>query len=187
MSYEIAIKKAWDELIKAAGSANLTVKFLADEYTADPASRKVLSLACNVPAKDFSAILILHYLIRKYGAGPEGLYSVIGRLPARRSAQQADAGIEVEAFSGVPVLVLLWKGDDEFGPEANILFDRSIASVFCTEDIVVLGGMVAAALENIARRLFGNEKALYSGNGGCVRGLCLYGCGCRRVFLRQDP
>ncbi len=183
MSYEAALKKAWDELIGSAGSSPRSVKFIADEYSVNPEQRTVLSLSCNVPAKEFSAILILHYLarkagglpkltgdwvsfkelsgvegyypafrkravepvIRKYGADPQGLYSVLARIPGKRSAQ-ADAGIEVEVFEGIPVLVLVWKGDDEFGPEANLLFDRSIASVFCTEDIVVLGGILAGAL-----------------------------------------
>jgi len=52
----------------------------------------------------------------------------------------------VDVFKGVPVLVELWAGDDEFGPEANMLFDKSIRDIFCIEDIVVLGGFVASVL-----------------------------------------
>jgi len=36
------------------------------------------------------------------------------------------------------------RGDEEFGPEANILFDKSITDIFCTEDIVVLSEHAAA-------------------------------------------
>jgi len=50
--------------------------------------------------------------------------------------------VEVEAFLGVPILVKLWKGDEEFAPEANMLFDRSISRIFCTEDVAVLAGFV---------------------------------------------
>ncbi|MDD5154940.1 MAG: DUF3786 domain-containing protein [Candidatus Omnitrophica bacterium] len=162
---------------------NLSVKFLGDEYSIDLQAGKVVSLACNVPAKDFTAILILHYLskkikglpelknewvsfkelsgiegyapafrnraiepvIRKYGVNPQSLPDVLERLPGKKS-HTADASIIVEAFEGVPVLVELWAGDEEFGPEANMLFDESIIGIFCTEDTVVLAGLVAAAL-----------------------------------------
>ncbi len=183
MGYEIAINKAWGDLENLRPDKRLSVRFLADEYEVDLSARKILSLSCNAPAKDFMAILILHYLaaklkglpaltslwlnfkelaniegyyptfrkrsvepiIRKYGKNPEGILEVLERLPAKR-AGQGDVGIVLEAFEGVPVLVTLWRSDDEFGPEANILFDKSITQVFCTEDIVVLAGVVASQL-----------------------------------------
>ena len=52
----------------------------------------------------------------------------------------------MEVFEKVPVQIILWRGDDEFGPEANLLFDRSIARIFQTEDIAVLGGFIAHQL-----------------------------------------
>lgn len=183
MTYEIAINKAWEELFALHPYARLSVKFLSDEYSVDPGTKQVLSLSCNTPARDFTAILILHYLIRKlkglppvtgewltfrefsgiegyfdafrkrsiepilrkYGKNPEGLLSVLGRLPAKK-AEGGDFGIVINAFEGVPVLIKIWKADEEFGPDANIYFDRSVSQVFCTEDIVVLAGIVASSL-----------------------------------------
>ena len=183
MTYEIAINKAWDEIIKLNPQGDFAVKFLADEYSIDLEARKVFSLSCNVPVKDFSAILILHYfaqkliglpalsgewltfrefsgiegyfdafrkrslepIIRKYGKNPEGLSAALSRLPARR-AEGGDFGIIIDAFEGVPVLIKLWKSDEEFGPDANMYFDRSITHIFCIEDIVVLAGIVASSL-----------------------------------------
>jgi hypothetical protein len=81
-------------------------------------------------------------ILRKYAENPQGLFTVSDKKISK-NVNQADAAVEIEAFSGVPVLVELWKGDDEFGPEANILFDRSITKIFCTEDVAVLGGFVA--------------------------------------------
>ena len=52
----------------------------------------------------------------------------------------------MEAFPEVPILVTIWKADEEFKAEANLLFDRSIRGIFCTEDIVVLAELVARAL-----------------------------------------
>ena len=81
-------------------------------------------------------------ILKKYGSKPEGVFSVLDKGIAQK-IDQADAAVTVEAFTGVPIIVEIWKGDDEFGPEANMLFDRSIAKIFCTEDVAVLGGFVA--------------------------------------------
>ncbi|MFA5410579.1 MAG: DUF3786 domain-containing protein [Candidatus Omnitrophota bacterium] len=182
MGYEAAIGNAWDESAKLKTDEKFSVKFLADEYTIDIAKKQVLSLACNVPAKDFTAILLLHYylarktrglpevtgewltfrelsgiegyepafrkraiepIIRKYGSHPEGILEALERLPGKR-AGQGDIGIILEAFAGVPVLISLWRADAEFGPEANVFFDKSITAIFCTEDIVVLAGIIAS-------------------------------------------
>lgn len=183
MSYEAALQKSWEELSKLNPGRILSVKFLGDEYTVDFQEKRVLSLSCNVPAKDFTAILILHYLehklkglpfltgewlnfkelsgvegytaafrsraiepiIRKYGSHPDGILADLDRLPAKR-VDQGDVGIVLEAFEGVPVMITLWRADSEFGPEANMLFDKSITKIFCTEDIVVLAGFVASLL-----------------------------------------
>ena len=181
MSYAAALDKSWKELEGLKAGDSFLVKFLADEYSVDCKARKVISLSCNICAKDHAAILVLHYLaskikglpapskewlsfkelaggeqyypafrkraiepiIRKYGNNPAGIFSVEGRLPAKR-AEGADAAVVLEVFEGVPVLVKLWAGDDEFGPEANMLFDKSISVIFCTEDVAVLGGFIAA-------------------------------------------
>lgn len=65
MGYEVALKKSWEDLANQKGPNNLSVKFLADEYSVDTAAEKIFSLSCNAPAKDFLSILILHYLVRK--------------------------------------------------------------------------------------------------------------------------
>jgi hypothetical protein len=183
MSYEVAINKAWEELAKFNPPDKISVKFMADEYEIDFANKSITSLSCNTKAKDFTAILLLHYLakklsglpqvagewcdfrelsgvegyadafkkrslepiIRKYGKNPDGILTVLERLPAKR-VYQGDIGIAVDAFIGVPALIMLWRPDEEFGPEANILFDRSISKIFCIEDIVVLAGMIASSL-----------------------------------------
>ncbi len=183
MSYDIAINKAWEELAALTKEKNLAVKFLGDEYSVDLEAKKLISLACNVPAKDFTAILILHYLIkkinglprlrnewisfkelsgiegyapafrkraiepviRKYGLNPRALFTALERLPGKKS-ETGEVSIIVEAFEGVPALVELWAGDEEFGPEANMLFDKGITNIFCTEDTAVLAGLIAEVL-----------------------------------------
>ena len=180
MTYDAAIKKAWNDIEKLCGNKEpISLKFFSDEYSIDVIGREILSLSCNVTAKDFVSILMLHYLkakleglpdlsgewisfkelsggeayypaffkraiepiIRKHGKNPHGIYVALERVQGKRLSQ-ADAAITVVAFEKVPVLIEIWAGDDEFAPEANLLFDKSIQKIFCTEDIAVLGGFI---------------------------------------------
>jgi len=183
MGYEAALEKAWGELEGLDQRKPQSVKMLADEYEIDFEKKTVSSLSCNTPVKDFTAIIILHYLARKigglpeiigewltfrelsgiegyyqafrkraiqpiinkYGSSPEGIYEVLDRFPGKK-LQQADVSIVLEVMEGVPVLISLWRADEEFAANANIFFDRSVTKIFCTEDIVVLAGMAAYAI-----------------------------------------
>ena len=180
MGYNLALSKAWLGLENLAENKNFLIRFLSDEYTFDFENKRVFSLSCNTPAKDYTSILLLHYLkqkltglpsitdewvsfkqleggegyyptfkkrvinpiINKYGSDPEALLELAGRFKARM-VKIADISVVLDVFDRVPVLITLWRGDEEFGPEANMLFDRSIKDIFCTEDIVVLSGLLA--------------------------------------------
>ncbi|MCX5693970.1 MAG: DUF3786 domain-containing protein [Candidatus Omnitrophica bacterium] len=61
----MALKKAWEDLANLKAPNNLSVKFMADEYALELPARSMVSVACNIPAKDFLSILILHYLAQK--------------------------------------------------------------------------------------------------------------------------
>ncbi|MDP3804483.1 MAG: DUF3786 domain-containing protein [Candidatus Omnitrophota bacterium] len=84
-------------------------------------------------------------VLRKYGSSPEALIEAAGRLNGH-DARIGDAGVVIEAFEKVPILITIWKGDEEVKPGANIAFDRSIREIFCTEDIVVLAEIIAHQL-----------------------------------------
>ncbi|MBL7129938.1 MAG: DUF3786 domain-containing protein [Candidatus Omnitrophica bacterium] len=86
---------------------------------------------------------VIESIKRKYGSNPDTLLNLSERFNVKR-VQLADVSIVVEVFDNVPILIELWKGDEEFGPEANVLFDKSIKDILCTEDIVVLAGFVAS-------------------------------------------
>jgi hypothetical protein len=47
--------------------------------------------------------------------------------------------------------LIIWKGDDEFPPEGNILFDRNILQILSAEDIAWLSGMVVYPLIGMTR------------------------------------
>ncbi len=84
-------------------------------------------------------------VLKKYGGNPESLLEVSGRIPCEKAAE-GDVGIIVRALESVPILITISKADEEFGPDANILFDKTISAIFCMEDIVVLTEIVTHSL-----------------------------------------
>jgi len=65
MGYGAALAKAWEQVNNLTEEKKYSVRILSDEYEIDAESKSILSLSCNVPAKDFVSILVLHYLAQK--------------------------------------------------------------------------------------------------------------------------
>lgn len=61
MGYEVSLKKAWGAF-KGSDEGKGYVKFLGDEYEIGFSQETVTSMSCNIEAKDYYKILILHYL-----------------------------------------------------------------------------------------------------------------------------
>jgi len=80
-------------------------------------------------------------LVTCFGETPEGLEKV-GAKMGEILSEPGDVAVKVLALPKVPVVLSLWKGDDEFPPEGNVLFDASITSYLGTEDIAYLAGAV---------------------------------------------
>jgi hypothetical protein len=68
-----------------------------------------------------------------------------------------DAAARFMAFPRVPITHVLWGGDEEFPPEANILFDETIPRYFPTEDIAALSGASVYRLMGAARQFQQNR------------------------------
>ena len=66
---------------------------------------------------------------------------------------QGDASATFLAFPLVPVTHILWRGDEEFPPEANILFDETIPQHLSTEDIAALAGSSVYRLMGAAHQM----------------------------------
>lgn len=62
-----------------------------------------------------------------------------------------DAAFDFTPFPRVPVRMVIYEGDDEFPPGANILFDRSAASILSPEDLAWLAGMLVYRMMSLAR------------------------------------
>lgn len=62
------------------------------------------------------------------------------RTPGRQKAAYGDLSYIIPVLPRVPLLVILWYGDDEFPPNANILFNRHANAYLSTEDCAQLAG-----------------------------------------------
>ena len=85
-------------------------------------------------------------LVQVFGGSPERLTSVAGDLYQATPVEHGDVGVRIQALPKVPVVCLLWKGDDEFPPDGTLLFDKGIVDIFSAEDIAWLSGMVVYPL-----------------------------------------
>ncbi|MBW1776004.1 MAG: DUF3786 domain-containing protein [Deltaproteobacteria bacterium] len=85
-----------------------------------------------------------------FGHNTGGLKKAAGRLGAVE-IPEGDNALEYFPFPKVPMRLILWAGDDEFGPEANIVFDRNIGSILSPEDVAWMAGMVVYRLIALSR------------------------------------
>ncbi len=53
-----------------------------------------------------------------------------------------DAGYEFDFFGPFKMQILLWEGDDEFPPNAQVLYSENFAEAFVAEDRVVAGDIL---------------------------------------------
>jgi hypothetical protein len=60
-----------------------------------------------------------------------------------------DAAYRFDIVPGIPVLVLYWTGDDEFPPEAKILFDKSIYDQLTLDIIFALSVEICSRLGKV--------------------------------------
>ena len=83
-----------------------------------------------------------------YGARPELLCRIMEHLPARR-LERSDCGWEVELMPSLGVQLLLWLGDDEFPPNAQILFSDNFRYAFTAEDLANAGDILLGRMKQI--------------------------------------
>ena len=76
-------------------------------------------------------------LLDHFGNEPHQLIDAAGKLGGLK-VDYGDAAITINAFSYVPITLVLWRGDEEFTPSGSIIFDATISDYLSTEDIAVL-------------------------------------------------
>ena len=79
------------------------------------------------------------------------------RIPAFRAAAEkmgatavkhGDAGFEFDLVGGYKMRILVWEGDDEFPPNAQILYSSNFADGFAAEDRVVAGDILISTIKS---------------------------------------
>jgi len=89
-------------------------------------------------------------LLDHFGQEPGQLVIAAEKLDGRKT-DYGDVAVTINAFSRVPVTLVLWRGDKEFPPEGNILFDSTISDYLSTEDVNVLCEVIAWRLVKLLR------------------------------------
>jgi hypothetical protein len=99
-------------------------------------------------AKSFSDT-VEDRICRRFGEDMEGMRTACEALGGRE-VDQGDLGMVVDTFPRLPLLFILWQGDEEFAPNARILFDMSATAYLNAFELRMLCGEVANRLIRIA-------------------------------------
>ena len=79
------------------------------------------------------------------------------RLPAFKAAcekmgalpvKHGDAGYQFDLIGNYGMQILVWEGDDEFLPNAQVLYSDNFADGFAAEDRVVVGDILISAIKS---------------------------------------
>ena len=93
-----------------------------------------------------------HPLVRTFGKKPETLVEIAVALFGAVPLDQGDFSVMVPVLPLIRIALVLWRGDEEFAPEGNLLFDRNISGILCAEYIAWLAGMLVYPLIDRAKR-----------------------------------
>ncbi len=100
-------------------------------------------------------------IVSHFGKEPQRLLEFASVLGGQK-ADYGDSAVTIHAFSKAPITFVLWKGDEEFAPEGNILFDSSISDYLTNEDINILSETIAWRLVRLSK--VGGDKPGKIGN-----------------------
>lgn len=168
MGYGQALGEAWSQVERLTNEGRFRIILLSLPYIIDTGTKSVVLESTNAPAKECTAIIILHYLARSLSPGKlpastgewidfsqirgaESYYPTYRKRTIERLIKKYGRGPEdikkvVRVFDGVDFMIKVSRADEEFGADAAILYDRSIERIFCVEDIVVLTEIVVGKL-----------------------------------------
>jgi len=168
MGYGQALEEAWGSIKGFKGEGRFKVTLLSEVYNIDTGTKSVALESTNTPAKEYTSIIILHYLAKSLSQeklpaptgewidfnqikGAESYYPTYRKrtiecLINKYGSGTKDINRVVKVFNGVEFMIKVSRADEEFDADAAILYDRSIESVFCVEDIVVLTEIVVHSI-----------------------------------------
>ena len=89
-------------------------------------------------------------LKKVFGNNIQGFEKSAQKLNGKKMTT-GDASFEFYVFPKIPVRITIWSGDEDFTPEANIVFDETIGIILSPEDIAWMAGMLVYRLMAMLR------------------------------------
>ena len=89
-------------------------------------------------------------IVNNFGKEPQRLVDVSQNFSGRL-ADYGDLAVTIDAFPYVPITIVLWKGDEEFPADGNLLFDSTIQDYLPIEDITILSEVIAWGLVRLLK------------------------------------
>lgn len=139
--------------LEGAANARILVLRYLTEGAAAPATGKFLTYR-EVPwgevyFKQFQGRCLFR-LAYGFGNKLQKFREIMEKLGARK-LPHGDAGYEFEFLNGLYLQFLLWEGDEEFPPSAQILFSDNFPVAFVMgEDMAVVGDVSIGALKALS-------------------------------------
>lgn len=139
--------------LEGAANARILVLRYLTEGAAAPATGKFLTYR-EVPwgevyFKQFQGRCLFR-LAYGFGNKLQKFREIMEKLGARK-LPHGDAGYEFEFLNGLYLQFLLWEGDEEFPPSAQILFSDNFPVAFVMgEDMAVVGDVSISALKALS-------------------------------------
>ena len=84
-------------------------------------------------------------LEKSFGLSPERLYHAAEQLGAKR-CEFGDASIELNILPRLPLVIVIWRADDQFPARASILFDRTAAAHLPLDALNAAANLAVGAL-----------------------------------------
>ena len=97
--------------------------------------------------QQFTGRCIIRYAM-SYGFKSHVLPAIMEQLPAK-AIDAGDIGYEITLMPGLTIRFLLWLGDDEFPPNAQILFSDNFRFAYSTEDMANIGDIILGRMKTI--------------------------------------
>jgi hypothetical protein len=148
-TYQVTLPEVEISLVNSEEEVPLKDKILILHYLTQakgtPASNRIIAYKELPEGANYFPTFVkraIKPLVDHFGREPQRLLDIAGILGGRK-ADYGDVAVTINAFKQVPITLVLWRGDDEFPPEGNIVFDSNISDYLSTEDINVLCEAVA--------------------------------------------
>ncbi len=130
----------------------LILHYISAMKTVSPAGQWIAYREIPGASFYFSAFVkrAIDPLKKVFGKNTKAFVAAAEKLGGKR-LDLGDAAFEFQMFPKVPLQLIVYEGDDEFEPEANILFDATAGEFLSPEDGAWLAGMVVYRLMALAR------------------------------------